>query len=343
MRPTDRPGRETTRRRFLQQSAVLAAAATAGRFPICSLAADAVASADAAQPIIDTHQHLWDLDRFRLPWVKGNAQLGRSFLTADYLEATRGLNVVKAVYMEVAVDPAQHREEAEYIIELCRSDDHPTVAAVISGRPAEAGFAEYIRAYRDSPYIKGVRQVLHSGDAKRGLCLEESFVRSMKLLGEMGMCFDLCMRPAELSDGARLADLCPETRFVLDHCGNANVQWFSGPGADAEPTIQEREQWRRDLADLAKRKNVVCKISGIIARVTPGDWKPDDLAPIVNHCLDAFGPDRVMFASDWPVCTRGATLAEWVGALKQIVATRPRDEQQKLFHDNAERFYRLSS
>jgi len=333
----------TTRRRFLQQSTALAAAAAVGISARPSSADEPVEATEPAQPIIDTHQHLWDLERFRLPWVKGNAKLERSFLTADYLDATRGLNVVKAVYMEVALDPVQQREEAEYVIELCRSADHPTVAAVISGRPAEAGFAEYIRAFRDSPYIKGVRQVLHAGDAKRGLCLEESFVRSMKLLGDLGMCFDLCMRPAELADGARLADLCPATRFVLDHCGNADVQWFSGPNAGTEQAIQQREQWRRDLADMAKRNNVVCKISGIVARVTPEVWKPDDLAPIVNHCLDAFGPDRVMFASDWPVCTRGATLAEWVGALKQIVATRSRDEQQKLFHDNAERFYRLST
>jgi predicted TIM-barrel fold metal-dependent hydrolase len=77
--------------------------------------------------------------------------------------------------------------------------------------------------------------------------------------------------------------------------------------------------------------------------VTPDAWQPEDLAPIVNHCLDQFGPDRVMFASDWPVCTLGAPLAQWVDALKQIVASRPRDEQKKLFHDNAQKFYGLVS
>jgi len=149
------------------------------------------------------------------------------------------------------------------------------------------------------------------------------------------------MRPAELADGTRLVDQCPDTRFVLDHCGNADPRWFGTASDGAESPIRAREQWKRDLAEVAKRKNVVCKISGIVARVTPGVWAADDLAPIVNHCLDEFGPDRVVFASDWPVCTLGATLAEWVGALKQIVAGRPREEQRKFFHDNAQRFYEL--
>jgi L-fuconolactonase len=333
---------QASRRRFLQQSAALGVAAAAGEFPRSLPAADPAGSDLPDLPIVDTHQHLWDLERLRLSWVKGNALLNRNFLTADYLQATRGLNVVKAVYMEVAAEPEQHREEAEYVLALCRSDDNPTVAAVISGRPGEPGFAEYIRAYEGNPYIKGVRQVLHGG-TPRGYCLEPTFVRSMKLLGELEMCFDLCMRSTELSDGARLADLCPDTRFVLDHCGNANVQWYSGQAADSESSVQQRDQWHRDLADIARRENVVCKISGIIARVTPEAWKPEDLADIVNHCLDQFGPDRVMFASDWPVCTLGAPLAQWVDALKQIVASRPRAEQKKLFHDNAQKFYGLVS
>ena len=91
-------------------------------------------------PIVDTHQHLWDLTKLRLPWLKPGTELHRSFLTKDYLEATDGLNVVKAVYMEVAVAPDQKLAEAEYVIELCRRDDNPTVAAVIGGMPGAEGF-----------------------------------------------------------------------------------------------------------------------------------------------------------------------------------------------------------
>lgn len=344
MTTTDVVDQAIPRRRFLKQSASLAAAtactsllpaAEAGKGDQAERERDAI-------PIIDTHQHLWDLSRFRLHWLAGRGPLARNFVTSDYRQATEGLNVVQAIYMEVDVDPAQQREEAEWVIELCRSSEHPTVAAVISGRPASADFAEYISAYRGSPYIKGVRQVLHAASAPPGLCLQDQFVRGIRVLGDLGMRFDLCLRQAELQHAAQLAKLCPDTRFVLDHCGNANPQDFSrSSDASAEQT-RRREQWRRDLAQTADCENVVCKISGIVARATPDSWTADELAPIVNHCLDEFGPDRVLFASDWPVCTLNATLKRWVEALRQIVASRSRQQQLKLFHDNAQRFYELS-
>src|SRR6267142_1795788 len=104
--------------------------------------------------------------------------------------------------------------------------------------------------------------------------------------------------------------------------------------------VQARDltQWRRDMANIAKHKNVVCKVSGIVASARPGMWTADDLAPIVNHTLEVFGAERVMFGGDWPVCTLTATYRQWVEALKAIVRNRPAEEQRKLFHDNAVRF-----
>ncbi len=87
---------------------------------------------------------------------------------------------------------------------------------------------------------------------------------------------------------------------------------------------------------------MICKISGVVSQMPKGQWTPDDLAPVVNHCLDEFGPDRVIFASDWPVCTRGAKLREWVAALKEIVRNRDIDQQRKLWGENAIRFYGLA-
>jgi len=104
---------------------------------------------------------------------------------------------------------------------------------------------------------------------------------------------------------------------------------------------QAAEQWRRDIATLAERKSVVCKISGIIARARKDHWTAADLAPVINHCLEVFGPDRVMFAGDWPVCTRVASLAQWVDALKEVVRGRSQEEQRKLFFENAMRCYGL--
>ena len=323
-----------SRRQFVQSSAAVAALVSSARL----FAAD---EKKADLPIIDCHQHLWDLTRFKLPWITPGTLMAKNYVEEDYLKQAEGLNVVKAVYMEVDVAADQKTKEANYIIDICKSGKYPTCGAVIGGRPGEEGFEKYIRQFEDSPFVKGVRQVLHSDSAGKAMCLEKQFVNSVQLLGELGMCFDLCMRAAEIPDGAKLCDACPDTRFILDHCGNGDVTAFhkSKLTGDAKPE-HEPEAWKKDIADLAKRKNVICKISGIIARLPKG-WPAETLAPLVNHCLDSFGPDRVIFGSDWPVCLTGASYKEWVVGLKQIIASRPLEEQKKLLHDNAVKFYGL--
>ena len=295
----------------------------------------ALAAADTkkekAVPIVDTHQHLWDLKQFKLPWVKEGSPLAKNYVLDDYRKATEGLNVVKTVYMEVDVDPSQQDAEADFVIGLCKDAQKTRMyGAVISGRPASDGFKKYVSRFKGSKHIKGLRQVLHNEGNKAGYCLEPAFVKGIQLLGDLGLSFDICIRPGELADAAKLIDECPGTRFILDHCGNANVQ------------AKDRTAWQKGMGEVAKRKNVVCKVSGIVASAKPGAWSADDLAPIVNHTLDAFGPDRVMFGGDWPVCTLAATYRQWVEALKAIVRGRKEEEQLKLFHDNAVKFYGLA-
>jgi L-fuconolactonase len=288
----------------------------------------AAAGETANQRIIDTHVHLWDLNRLRLPWIEKGTPLARSYVVKDYEAAIRGLNVVKGVYMEVDVDARDLVAEAEFVLELCRQGTSPLVAAVIGGRPAADDFGQYLGRFRGNRFLKGVRQVLHAPSTKPGFCLAPAFVRGVQLLGERGLSFDLCMRPADLGDAVKLVEACPDTRFILDHCGNGPVH------------ARDRSQWQRDMDRLARLRNVDCKISGIVAEARE-KWTADDLAPVVNHSMNAFGPERVMFAADWPVCTLRATYRQWVDALKAIVRNRPADQQQKLFHDNAVRVYRL--
>ena len=218
-----------------------------------------------AIPIVDTHQHLWDLETVRPPWLKGAPDLlNRRYAMPEYLAATRGLNVVKAVYMEVDVDPRDHVLEAEHVIGLCRSRQHPTVAAVIGGRPDSDQFGQYIARFKGNPYVKGVRQVLHGG-TPAGHCLSDEFVRGIRLLGDAGLSFDLCLRAGELKDGVKLADACPQTRFIVDHCGNADPNAFGAKSGTEKPS-HDPEGWKRDMEAFAKRDNVICKISGIVAR-----------------------------------------------------------------------------
>lgn len=288
-------------------------------------------------PIVDTHQHLWDLRQFQLAWLDPDSLagkiLGHNFTPREYEEATRGLNVVKAVYMEVDVVPHQQQAEADYIIELCRSGRTPTCAAVVSGRPAAENFAHYVRQFKDHKYVKGLRQVLHVKDTPPGYCLQPAFIRGIRLLGELGLSFDLCIRPQELPDVTKLVDECPNTRFILDHCGNA----------DLKHTREQRDRWKKDMAEIAKRRHVVCKVSGFLASAPKrGQWALEDVAEIVNHTLDVFGPERVMYGGDWPVCLLGVErYADWLNALKEVVRSRPEREQRQLFYDNAVRFYGL--
>jgi predicted TIM-barrel fold metal-dependent hydrolase len=325
------------RRQFVRETA--RAALAAGSFgALRSPAAAAVPSL----PIVDTHQHLWDLAKLRLPWLRPGEPLTRNYVTRDYLEATRGLNLAQAVYMEVDVEPSQQPTEAAEIVELCQRRDNPTCAAVIGGEPHAPGFRDYICRFRGSPYVKGVRHIPREGELREGLWERKEFLEGIRLLGDLGMSFDLCLPPDQLAAAAKLVDQCPLTRFIVDHCGNADPKAFRRRSRRADPPRHDPDQWRRGLGELAQRKLVVCKISGIVASA-PEKWSADDLAPIINHCISVFGPERVMFASDWPVCTRRATLRGWVEALGQVVADRDPDFRRKLFHDNAMHFYGLSA
>ena len=289
-------------------------------------------------PIVDTHQHLWDLSKLKLSWIDPDAPadgnvLARSYTPKDYAEATAGLNVVKAVYMEVDVVPEDQQKEVDYVVGLCASGKTPTCAGVLGGRPNADGFAEYVKQFKGHKYVKGIRQVLHVGTTHPDYYLDPKFVTGIRLLGDLGLSFDLCVHPAELPDHCKLIDRCPDARFVLDHCGNANLQH----------TPKQREQWKKGMAEIAGRKNVVGKVSGFIATAPArGKWTLDDLAPVIDHTLAVFGPDRVMYGGDWPVCLKGVhRYADWLNALKTVVADRPEDQQKKLFHDNAVAFYGL--
>ena len=290
--------------------------------------------------IVDTHQHLWDLSSQKLPWLAGAPDiLNRSYTNADYIAATHGFQM-KAIYMEVDVAPEQHVHEADHILAVAESRGTPTIAAVIGGSVSSPDFPAYIARYHRNPLIKGVRQVLHGEKTPAGYCLQDDFVRGVKLLGAHGMSFDLCMRAVDLMDAAKLAAKCPETRFILDHCGNPDLKCFRPQRNGEEKAKHTADDWKRAIDAIAKNKNVIGKISGIAASLLPGG-DASDLAPAVNHCLDAFGPDRVVFGGDWPVCLLGAKLDRWIGYLREIINTRPAQDQAKLLSKNAIQHYSL--
>ncbi len=304
--------------------------ATAAGVASAAVAADPQKEKPKLLPVIDTHQHLWDLTKIKLGWLKKGSDFDRSFTPDDYAKAIEGLNVVKSIYMEVDVVEDDKEKEADYVEDLCKAGKTTMAAAVIGGNPASKDFGTYLSRFRDTKHVKGVRQVLHSDTMPSGSCLKEEFVKGVQLLGELGLSFDLCVRPTDLLDAGKLIDKCPDTRFILDHCGNPNAKF----------TAKEFDKWKADLADVAKRNNVMVKVSGIVANGwEKGKWKADDLAPAVNATIDTFGVKRAMFGGDWPVCTSAGTYAEWLTALRAILSNRPEADQKKILHDNALKLY----
>lgn len=290
------------------------------------------------QRVLDTHQHLWDLEKVKLPWLESAPDvLRKKYWLDEYREASKGYQV-ETLYMEVDVAEEQLDQEAEIISELGRDKKNRMLGAILGSRPASEGFEKYVDRQLDRGVVKGFRQVLHGGGTPAGFCLSPEFVRGMKILGERNLSFDLCMRPKELRDGYQLAKQCPGTRFVVDHCGNADPKAFGRLANEKLNPAHDANDWRVAMKQLASLPNVICKISGIVASAPEG-WTDEDLAPIVNHCLDSFGPDRVVFGGDWPVCLLGAPLLNWMDALTKIVSVRPQKEQDQLWYENAAKFF----
>ena len=291
--------------------------------------------------IIDTHLHIWDRNYLNLPWLDGDTSvLSRNYSLADYensLNEKTLYKVEKAVYIEVDVLDSQKEKESELIIDLCRIKGTLIKGAVISGDLTKESFADYIKKYNDIKCIKGVRQVLHVPSAKPKTCLSEIFIKNVKLLGKLGLVFEGCVRVEELGDLYMLAKECRDTVIILNHMGIVDPDIISS----VTPTDKEtkyKEDWIKNLKDLASLSNVVCKISGLNPA---GEWNTDTLRPSVNTALDIFGENRVMFASNYPVCNISTKLDPWIKAVIEITKDRTEKFVNKLFYENANKIYKL--
>jgi|SRR6267154_2226377 len=277
--------------------------------------------------IVDTHQHLWDLDLFRYSWLGSLPALNHSFRMSDYLAAAKGLDVVKSVHLEADVDESYMLDETRHVLALGNQPDNPLEGIVACGRPESDDFKSYLDQIAGHPKLKGIRRVLHTQPDEVGQGV--TFINNVALLSGYGLSFDLCVLARQIPIAIRLVSKCPDVVFILDHCG--------------VPQVREKnlDPWRSYITEIAKFSNVSCKISGLVAYADPQRWTTDDLRPFVEHAIASFGWDRVLFGSDWPVCTLSASYQQWVAALKEITRDAGEVNQRKLFRDNALRVYRL--
>ena len=286
-------------------------------------------------PIVDTHQHLVDVKRFGKDWSR--PPIPGNYGIEDYRVAIEGLNIVKAVYMEVAVPPYKRYDEALYALELCKDKGGPTVGAVVSADLYMDDFKEYMSQFKNSSCIKGIR----AGFKSRESLSDSRVLDNIRFLGDLGMRFDFIVPPAWFPDMVKLIQACHDTQFQADHCANGDPKAFFEPDKSDGKPDHDRDEWLNGIKALASESNVVCKISGLVSRLPGFPVTAENLAPVINHCLDIFGADRVMFASDWPWCLKGATINGWVNLLKEVVKNRSVEDQGKLFHDNAVRHYKI--
>ena len=276
--------------------------------------------------IIDTHQHLWDLDLFKYSWLDDIPSLQRSFRMEDYLKAGEGLEIEKSVHLEADVDEPYMLDETRHILALAEQDN-ALEGVVARGSPEKPHFADYLDQIAGHPKLKGIRRVLHTQPDDLGQ--SSLFAENVRVLAAYGLSFDICVLARQLPIAIRLISDCPKVQFILDHCGNPQVK------------EQVFDPWRQHIQEASKLPNVVCKVSGILANADLEKWTPDDLRPYVEHVIEYFGWDRVMFGSDWPVCTLAASLRKWVETLTLLTRDAGEENQQKLFYKNAARVYRL--
>ncbi len=276
--------------------------------------------------IVDTHQHLWELDRFSYSWCYTRPGLDRSFTLADYAAATQDINIAKTVHVEADVDKPDIPGETNHVLSIAERGE--LIAGVVAAaRPEDEGFASYIAGIAERPQLKGVRRILQSEPDE--LSEGQRFVENVRSLAKYNLSFDICVFARQLPKAIKLVKACPEVFFVLDHAGNPRIK------------EHESEPWKESMAEIASLPNVACKVSGLVTNADWESWTADDLRPYVNHVIECFGWDRVMFGSDWPVCTLASTFGDWFKALVELTRDAGEVNQHKLFHDNACRIYRL--
>jgi len=280
-------------------------------------------------PIIDSHVHLYNVTRLRYSWMAGAPSLGKTHEMPEF-DTARGKTAVDGlVFVEVDIDPGQHVDEARYVAELAQKDKR--IKAIVAHAPVHEGKkieADLVKlAAIDG--VKGVRRLIQQ-EADPNLVLSDAFLDGVRLLAQYGLSFDICIRHWQIQYAIELVKRCPDVSFIFDHIGKPDIRhgFF--------------EPWASQLKELARLPNIVCKLSGVVTEADHKSWTRDQLRPYIDHVLNTFGFDRVMFGSDWTVCTLATDYPTWIDIVDEATKSASADEKKKLWRDTAIRAYRLN-
>lgn len=273
---------------------------------------------------IDAHHHFWHYSPREYGWIDdAMAAIRRDFLPADLAQeiSAAGIDAV------ISVQASQSLAETEFLLNQAHAN--PWIAGVVGWVPLiDPAVAETLAALAADPRLKGIRHVLQAEpDAYMD---SPAFNAGIAQLRAFNLTYDILIYHAQLPAAIDLVDRHPDQVFVLDHI--------------AKPAIRSGslQPWARNLADLARRPNVFCKLSGVVTEANYATWTYDQILPWLEAALEAFTPARLMFGSDWPVCRVAVSYVDWVRTIERFTAPLTATEREAVFHTTATSAYRLS-
>lgn len=280
-------------------------------------------------PIIDSHVHLYDVKRLRYGWMAGAPTLAATHEMPEFDAARGKVNVDGLVFVEVDIDPGLHIDEARYVAELAQKDSR--IKAIVAHAPVHQGkkIEADLATLASVQGVKGVRRLIQQ-EADPNVILSNDFLDGVKLLAKYGLSFDVCIRHWQIQYAIELVKRCPDVQFIFDHIGKPDIRngFF--------------EPWAQQLKELARLPNIVCKLSGVVTEADHKAWTRDQVRPYIDHVLNTFGFDRVMFGSDWTVCTLATDYPTWVEIVDDATKSASEAEKKKLWRETAIRAYRLA-
>jgi len=279
-------------------------------------------------PIIDSHIHLLDQQRFGYSWATGAPALKRDWTPDDLANAAKPLEIEGFVFVEVDVDMPRYLDEAEWVDGLAMHDRRIRGAVVCLPLERGAAIEPELARVAKLKTVRGVRRLIQN-QSDPDYVLKPGFLEAIRLLPKYNLSFDVCILHPQMANTLAMMRKCPDVSFVLDHIGK--------PGIKAGL----RDPWRQHLKELAALPNVYCKISGVTTEADHKNWTREQLKPYIAHAIETFGFGRVMYGGDWHVLELAGPYPQWVGIVDWVVEGATAEEKRKLFRDNAIDFYRL--
>jgi L-fuconolactonase len=274
---------------------------------------------------VDSHHHFWKYSKEQYGWISDSMQvLQRDFLPEDLQREMQSTHIDSVL----SVQARQTLAETEFLLQ--RAKEHPWIVGVVGWVPlADPKIGDILESLRKESLLKGVRHVVQDETDERFLD-REPFNTGVSLLKPFDLTYDVLIFGRQLPMAIRFVDRHPEQRFVLDHI--------------AKPVITAAafdRDWEAGFRELARRPNVDCKFSALVTEVRDSAWTVDLLRPYWDVALEAFGINRLMFGSDWPVCLLRASYADWVATVSMFASELSESEQRKFWCTNANRAYKL--